>query len=186
MTVIQYLNAFRTFGADVLLLALGVTLVTSLFKKTVFKNCSKKLFVFLPFVVGLAFYATYRALATWSIAPFTEELFQTCEGGFACGCAATLYYVVYEQFFRTQKTVKESTASAPLSPLAPLLQGYVAENFTEAAANKLLAGSVGLTGDELLHFISETLAEYALPEVSQTELNSLSRLVTEFLLKLPQ
>ena len=186
MTMIQYLNAFRTFGADVLLLALGVTLATSLFKKTVFKNCSKKLFVFLPFAIGLVVYTAYRALATWSIAPFTDELFQTCEGGFACGCAATLYYVVYEQFFRTHKTVKEPSASSPLSPLAPLLQGYVAENFAEAAANKLLSGSVGLSGDELLRFISETLAEYALPEVSQTELTTLSRLVTEFLLKLPR
>ena len=43
MSAIQYLSAFRTFGADVLALALGVTLVTSLFKKTVFKNRSKKL-----------------------------------------------------------------------------------------------------------------------------------------------
>ena len=63
MSAIQYLSAFRTFGADVLALALGVTLVTSLFKKTVFKNRSKKLFVFLPFALGLVFYAVYRAIA---------------------------------------------------------------------------------------------------------------------------
>ena len=100
MSAIQYLSAFRTFGADVLALALGVTLVTSLFKKTVFKNRSKKLFVFLPFALGFVFYAVYRAIAARSAIPFTGELFRTCEGGFACGCAATLYYVVYEQFFR--------------------------------------------------------------------------------------
>ena len=91
MSAIQYLSAFRTFGADVLALALGVTLVTSLFKKTVFKNRSKKLFVFLPFALGLVFYAVYRAIAARSAIPFTEELFRTCEGSFACSCAATLY-----------------------------------------------------------------------------------------------
>ena len=100
MTIFQYLGAFRVFDADVLLLALGVTLVTSLLKKTVFKNASKKLYVILPFVLGAVFYAAYRMLATLSVAPLTETLAQTAEGGFACGCAATLYYVIYEQFVR--------------------------------------------------------------------------------------
>ena len=51
MTALQFFNAFRTFGADILLLALGVTLFTSLLKKTVMKNCNKKAFVFLPFAI---------------------------------------------------------------------------------------------------------------------------------------
>ena len=95
MDTIKYLSVFRAYGADVLLLALGVTLLTSLLKKTVMKNCPKKLFVFLPFAIGIVCYAVYRALATLSAAPFTTELAKTVEGGFASGCAATLYALFY-------------------------------------------------------------------------------------------
>ena len=174
MSAIQYLSAFRTFGADVLALALGVTLVTSLFKKTVFKNRSKMLFVFLPFALGLVFYAGYRAIAARSAIPFTEELFRTCEGGFACGCAATLYYVVYEQFFRGKKA----------TALAPLLSGYVAEERLQEAEQELMQGSAGLEDEELLSFIEETLARYALPETPLQELSALARLIAEYLMKL--
>lgn len=175
MSLIQYVNAFRTFGADVLLLALGVTLVTSLLKKTVFKNCSKKLFVFLPFALGLVAYATYRAIAAWSAAPFVGDLCKTLEGGFACGCAATLYYVVYEQFFRGNK---KATA------LAPLLDGFVPQEKVQEAEDKLLKESTGLDGEELLAFVNETLAVYALPETSPEELSALSYTVAEYLKKL--
>ncbi|MDE7158381.1 MAG: hypothetical protein K2N74_02300 [Clostridiales bacterium] len=182
MTIVQYLSAFCTFSADVLVLAFGVTLVTSLFKKTVFKKCSRKLFVFLPFVLGLLFYAAYRAIVTLSFIPFTEELSNTLEGGFACGCAATLYYVVYEQFFRANKT----EAPKKLLPVVtPLLAGFVDAKFAEEAAEKIRQGSQGLTGDKLFAFIRETLAGYTLPEVSQTELDALTHLVVDFLLKIP-
>ena len=180
MTIVQYLSAFCTFSADVLLLAFGVTLVTSLLKKTVFKNCSKKLFVFLPFALGLVFFAAYRAIVTLSYIPFTEELSGTLEGGFACGCAATLYYVVYEQFFRANKT-EETTKLIPA--VTPLLAGFVAEAQTAEAAEKIRQGSQGLTGDKLFVFVRETLAGYTLPEVSQTELDALTRLVVDFLAK---
>ena len=130
MTAIQYLNAFRVYGADVLLLALGVTLLTSLLKKTAMKNCPKKVYVILPFALGLVFYAVYRAIATMSAKPFTADLLVTLEGGFACGCAATLYYVVYEQFFR----------SRTLPPVSELLHGVVPEEKIAEAAGELTAG----------------------------------------------
>ena len=110
MSAIQYLSTFRLYGWDVLLLAGGVTLLTSLLKKTVLKNAPKKLFVFLPFALGIVLYAIYRALVTLSAEPFTTGLAATVEGGFACGCAATLYYVVYEQFFRKRPTADTGAA----------------------------------------------------------------------------
>ena len=89
MTALQFFNAFRTFSADVLLLALGVTLITSLLKKTVMKNCNKRVFVFLPFAIGTVVYAVFSALVTLSAEPFTKDLLQTVEKGFSCGLAAT-------------------------------------------------------------------------------------------------
>ena len=60
-----------------------------------------------------------------------EELWnglkEALEGAFACGCAATLYYVVYEQFFRAK-------TDGAAEPLAPLLEGFVPEEKREEAS----------------------------------------------------
>ena len=111
MSAIQYLSAFRLYGWDVLLLAGAVSLLTALLKKTVLQNAPKKVYVFLPFALGILLYAVWRALVTLSAEPFTTGLATTLEGGFGCGCAATLYYVIYEQFIRKKKTDAESGTS---------------------------------------------------------------------------
>lgn len=175
MTAIKYLSAFRLYGADVLLLALGVTLVTSLIKKTVMKNCSKKAYVFLPFALGIVFYAAYRMIAEKSFVSVFTDL-STVEGGFACGCAATLYYVIYEQFFRAN--------GESVSALSPLLEGYIPEENVSAAAEELLGG-VGKTGEELTAFVEETLRRYADP-ISEAELELLVKLVSEYLATITQ
>ena len=170
MDTIKYLSVFRAYGADVLLLALGVTLLTSLLKKTVMKNCPKKLFVFLPFAIGIVCYAVYRALATLSAAPFTTELAKTVEGGFACGCAATLYYCIYEQFLRTKATA---------NPLIPLLE-IIPEESREAAAKELMEKCSDKPREELLLPVEETLRAYA-PEASDTDVKALSRFLCAYL-----
>ncbi len=179
MTAIQYLGAFRYYGADVLLIAAAVTLLTALLKKTALKSCPKKLFVFLPFLIGTLLYASFRAIVTMSAAPFTEEFASTLEGGFSCGCAATLYYVVYEQFFRT-KTDDGATA------LSPLLEGYVPEEKRAEAELALLGGSENREGEELLSFVKETLQTYCEPALPDAELVALAALVTRFLTALPR
>ncbi len=172
MTMIQYLSAFRLYGADVLFLALGVSACTSLLKKTLLKNCAKKAYVFLPFALGIAFYAVYRAIATLSPAPFTTELAATAEGGFACGCAATLYYVVYEQFFRSRGN---------LPPVAELLAGIVPEEKLAEAAKTLTEGGAKKSEEELLRFVTETLSRYADPPLTRTELALYTKTIAEFL-----
>ena len=190
MSAIGYLSAFRLYGWDVLLLAGGVCLLTSLLKKTVLKNTPSKLYVFVPFVLGVLLYAVYRALVTLSAEPFTTEIAATFEGGFACGCAATLYYVVYEQFFR-KKTDAETDgeqaqgdeAGDAVSPVAPLLEGYVPEETRAAVADALYEGAQDKTGDALRAFVRETLAS-ATPAATQAELLALTELVTAFLASL--
>ena len=177
MTVIRFLGAFRAYGADVLLIALGVSLLTSLLKKTALKNCPKKIFVFLPFLLGTALYAVKCALVTMSAAPFTDDIAQTLEGGFACGCAANLYYVIYEQFFRGK-------SEAQISALTPLLQGYVPEEKREEAEAALLAGAAKKTGEELLSFVKETLSTFVEADLPESELESLCALVAKYLVTL--
>ncbi len=160
MTAFDFFEVLRRFGADVLLLAFGVTLVTSLVKRALPKRVSGKAGVFLPFLFGILFYAAYRMIATGGFAPLTSGILSTLEGGFGCGSAATIYYVLYEQFFRGKTC----------SPLAPLLEGIVEEERMEEAANALLEGSKGVDGEELPAFAAETLAPFALPGLPQEEL----------------
>ena len=173
MSFVQIIGAFRVYNADVLLIALGVTLLTSLLKKTVMKKVSRKLYVFLPFVVGLIAFAVYRALVTLSAAPFTTELLKTLEGGFATGCAATLYYVFYEQLIRGKATT--------FSPLLPLLEGIVPDKTRTKAAEELYAGSVSLPADEREGFFNETLNGYADPPLGEADKAALSKVLAEYM-----
>lgn len=174
MSFVEILNTLRAYGADVLLLAFGVTLIVSLLKKTVMKNVPKKVFVFLPFAVGIVFYAVFHALASMSAAPFTTEIADTLKGGFACGCAATLYYVIYEQFFRGKT----------LSPLLPLLEGVVPEEKREEAANVLYEGFFRQEEGARATFLRETLRTYCGDTMSEDELQKIVELIEEFLLSL--
>ena len=196
MSAIQYLSTFRLYGWDVLLLAGGVSLLTALLKKTVLKNASKKLYVVLPFALGIVLYAVYRALVTLSAAPFTAELAATLEGGFACGCAATLYYVVYEQFFRKKADgqaadtgaaddggTQDADTDGAASPVAPLLEGYVPEETRAEVAQALYEGARGKTGDVLRTFVRETLFSAA-PAATEAELIALTELIAAYLASL--
>lgn len=166
MTALQFFDALRTFGADVLLLALGVTLLTSLLKKTVMKNCNKRVFVFLPFAIGLIVYAAFAALVTMSANPFTKNLSQTTEKGLSCGLAATLYYVVYEQFVRSPK------GTGKLDPLYALLDGFVPEEKKAEAIAFLNKKSFGVKKEQLPPIVREAFISYAAPELSATEIDA--------------
>ena len=152
MTMMQYLSAFRFFRPSVLLIALGVTVACSLLKKTALKNCPEKICTFLPFAVGFVFYAIFRLLATGSILPLTDDYAQTLEGGFACGCAATLYYLAYEQLLCKKGNSK--------NPVLPLLKGIVREEVREETAAYIL-GNLPDAEEARLPFLTETLKDRA-------------------------
>ena len=189
-------------------------------------------------------YAAYRGLVTLSPLPFTTDLAATIEGGFGCGCAATLYYVIYEQFFRKRETNEQSSdnqssdtdtaddaddqsapdpddaennsvtdgegnppdrdtsdtgtsgaqdtdgsdgqasdTGTPITPVAPLLEGYVPEETRLAVAKTLTEGARGKTGDALRTFVRETLISAA-PAASEAELAVLTELVAAYLASL--
>ena len=173
MDALRYLSTLRFYGADVLLLAAAVTLVTSLLKKTVLKRASKKLFVFLPYLLGIALYCAYRMLATLSVRPVTEEWCQTLQNGFAVGCAATLYYVVYEQFFRAKKQGETNL-------FTPLLEGIVPDENVEEVSRILLAQDALQTQEERVQFVKDTLARYDCP-LGETEREVYCNLVASYL-----
>ena len=175
MEAIRYLSAFRLYGADVLILALGVSLFTSLLKKTVLKSVSKKVFVFLPYLLGLVVYLIYSMIVTLSVEPLTVRLSETFEGGFAVGCAATLYYVVYEQFFRANKK--------GVTVLTPLLDGIIPEENLEEVANEILGVCENKTQEEAENLVKEILARYGV-SLTDRENEIYCKLVASYLFAL--
>lgn len=203
MTILQYMSAFRLFGGDVLVLGLAVTIAVSVLKKTIFKNAPKKLFVFLPFLLGTLAFAAFRCIAELSVLPLTDGLAETFEGGFACGCAATLYYVVYEQFLRVKQSaaqqdpsadtnaadapdasVSESAADAPDSSVsesaAALLRAFISADLATEAADALCKGHSAMKQSAFPDFVSETLARYA-PTLSEEVRKTITAMMTSLL-----
>lgn len=173
MSYVNVVNALRTCRADVLLLAIGVTLLTALLKRTLLKNASKKLFVFLPFALGVLLVGVYRVIAAQGLSPLTEEFAQTLEGGFSCGCAANLYYCVYEQFVRGKKGV---------TPLASLLVGFVPEGMEEEAAREIEEKTASLEEQKIPAAVREILLSYA-PGLAEEEAEACAALITAYLLQ---
>ena len=177
MSAIQSLSGFFSDSWQSLLLALGVALVTFILKKTV-KKLPEKVFTFLPFALGILAFAVYRAIATLSWAPFTTEIVTTLEGGVTCGCAAILCFVACDKLL---KKVGERGSGEAVTPVTPLLEGYVADDKLDETAATLMEGSAGLTEEELPQFVRETLSAAVLPETTEAELLALCALVGAYL-----
>lgn len=171
MSFIEIFDTLRAYGVDVLLLAPGVTVITFLLKKTVMKNVPKKVFMFLPFAIGLVLYAVFHTLVSASSAPSTSDILRTISGGFACGCAATLCYVVYERFI----------CGKSVSPLYPLLEGVVPEEKRQEAADALYKGCKDLAEEERIAYLKENLNTYCDPPMSEEELSDTALLLSEYL-----
>ena len=169
MSFVQILEALRHYGADVLLIALGVTLLTSLLEKTVLKSCSKKVLAILPFAIGIVIFVAYRMISTCLS---TEELLSAVEDGFGCGCAATLYYVVYTQLLR---------GKSKADPLLPLL-GFLPEDVQAEAAKKIFEESKELSEEELRPYLKEALSAYC--DLPDEELEAEAEILAKYLLSL--
>lgn len=169
MNIIQVAEVLRRFGVDVLLLAVGVTFLTSLLKKTVMKSVSSKAYVFLPFALGILIYAAYSLIAKGGICFTAEEVFGILERGFGTGSVATIYYAVYENFLRGKFRT---------NPLLPLLECIPGEK-REQAAEEILG--LDRSDEGLCKKIEETLSSYADPPLEEGELAAAAALIEEYL-----
>ncbi len=171
MTVIELYGALQRYGVDVLLLAFGVTLLTSLLKKTVMKKVSKKVFVFLPFGLGILIYTLYSILSRGGLCFTAEEIAALFRQGFSTGCAATLYYAIYEQFLRGKFTA---------DPLGPLLECVPKEKRQEASA-AILSACENAGEKDPEEVIAEQLKIFADPPLPEEELSLTARLLKEYI-----
>ena len=133
MTLIQIIDTFTFYGADVILLAWLTNITVYLLKISVFKKMQKKLLTFVPFITGTVLYAAYAAVRNLSFTYIFANYTQILEHGLSVGAVSTLLYVIYEQFVRQDKslTAREGVIKA-------LIAGFVPTDKQERTA-KLIA-----------------------------------------------
>lgn len=176
MSLIQIFNTFTFYGIDVSALALITAVATQVIKKLLFKHSNKKLVTFMPFMLGTIFYAVYACARNKSVFYVLEEYVSVMEHGVSVGAIATVFYVLYEQFIRE----KDATSSTE-RVIATLIEGYVPTDGLEEAAKKI-AEAIGrdVTGNGAAR-AKEILSEYSGGEISERDLQLLSKLIIETL-----
>ena len=176
LTFIEIIDTFTFYGIDVILLAAATALITQLMKKTLFARAQKKIVTFLPFLTGIFLYAVYAGVRNMSVAYLFEEYTSIIEHGISVGTAATLYYVLYEQFVRKPNGLSETE-----KVVAALIEGYVPSDSIEAAA-KAVAEAIGrdVTGNGAAR-AQEIIAGYADGEINEKDVVLLSKLIIETL-----
>ncbi len=176
MNIIQIIDTFTFYGVDVLLLAGLTALCVQLCKVTFLKKVQKKLLTLLPFVLGTLFYAAYAAVRHLDFFYIFENYSSILEHGFAVGAAATLVYVMYEQFVR-----EKSKLSATEGVISTLIEGYVPSDNLEKAAKQIAeAIERDVTGNGAKR-AEEILSENSDGTVTERDIRLLSKLIIETL-----
>jgi hypothetical protein len=107
LSLFEVTKVLQIFDLDVLLVAVAVTALTGLAKLKISEGL-KKYVTFFPFIIGALAYGAYTA-AFLNIDPFIPR---TVTMGIECGVAATIYYVVYEQFIKGRVRAKDTQGGA--------------------------------------------------------------------------
>lgn len=179
LTFLEIIDVFTFYGIDVVLLAAATAVFTQLMKNSLFKRAEKKLFTFLPFVIGTLLYAIYAAVSNLSFFYLLDEFISVFEHGFSVGAVSTLIYILYEQFIR-----RKNVLSATESVISTLIEGYVPEDKLEAAA-KSIAAAVKLNVTENgAARAQEILSGYAKAEINERDLQLLCKLIIKTLARL--
>ncbi len=176
MTFIEIIDAFTFYGIDVILLAFLTATITQVLKITILKRVKKKILTFLPFALGILFYAVYAAVRNMSLSYLVTEYVCIIEHGISVGAAATLMYVMYEQFVREKKN---STQAEQI--IATLIEGYVPSANVEAAA-KAVAEAIerDVTGNGAQR-AEEIILAYGDDTLGERDIKLLARLIIETL-----
>lgn len=179
MTIIDIFDTFTFYGADVVLLSVATAALVQICKRTFLKNIRKKFLTFLPFVVGTLLYALYAAARHQDFFYLFKNHSDLLEHGFSVGTLATLVYVLYEQFVRSNGNL-----SAAEEVVRALIGGYVpTETEVETAKQIVRAIEQDDAGDGA-EKAAEILAENSVEGVSERDVELLAKLIFETLTRL--
>ena len=178
MTLIEFFNVLEKYSVNVLALALGVCIATSLIKKAV-PASYKKYLTFIPFILGCIAYAIYMFICDNSYNVFSSL---TVEKGFECGAASTIYYIVYEQFIRGKKSLTDNSDYKQLA-VEEILKDFVKEDAIESVS-KYLAENVSLSISDnayCLTLCTNALNGKTLSGVTEDDISLMSKLIVKTL-----
>lgn len=176
MTLIEILDAFSFYGLDIMLLAALTTIVVQILKISILKKCQKKIYTFLPFIVGCLFYGAYTVLYNMDFRILLTQYVDIIEHGFSVGALSTIIYVCYEQFIRGKQ---EQSATAGV--IATLIEGYVPTDELDNAAERIAeAIEKDVTGEGAVK-AADILKDYCGDEVDETNIKLLAKLIIQTL-----
>lgn len=176
LTIFQILDTFTFFGVDIVFLATLTTIAVQILKKTLFKNAQKKILTFMPFAIGTFLYAIFSAVKNLDIFFVFQNYVFIMEHGFSVGVLATLLYVLYEQFVR-----KNDSLSTTEGIISTLIEAYVPLSSLTAVSKEIAAAiEKDVTGSGAKKACEIILANTD-KELSETDLNLLSKLIIETL-----
>lgn len=176
MDIFSIIDTLTGYGADIAFISVMTCAVVQILKRTVLRNCQKKVLTFLPFLLGTIFYAAFTAAYSLSIAPLVDGLPEVCERGFTIGSLSTVIYVWYEQFVRAK-----DTKSATEGVIATLIEGYVPTDEVESVAKNIAEAISRDVSGEGAKRTAEILTANTGEGTSERDIALLSKLIIETL-----
>lgn len=174
MSIVQLVNIFEKYSLDALLLGIAVCLLTSLVKKLI-PDKLKKFLTFIPFVFGILIYAAYLYFIMGKSEIFTT---QTLAVGVRCGMAATIYYVLYEQFIRGKKKYADTSDPRELV-VAGQIEPIILESYLKELPRQIVAGVEKSLADAsyCVNYIVGAVRGKTRPAVSEDDLIAVGKLI---------
>lgn len=173
------MDLFTFYGVDVAVLGIVTSALTQILKATLFKKAPNKIYTFLPFILGIIIYVFYAAATHTSFDYVLENFARIAERGLSVGAAATMVYVIYEQFVRGKPA-----KNAVCLTVAAILEGYVGEEKRYAVAQNIVEGFDGTNAELAEKAVERRLESEAAGEISAEEIRLLSLLIVRTLAQL--
>lgn len=172
-------SVFSFYGIDMMMLALGTTILVQILKLTILRRVQKKILTFLPFVLGTILYGVYVGLVNHSVAYPLDHYVDVVERGFSIGTTATLAYVIYEQFVRGG-----SNLTATQAIVVNLLDGYVPKQQARKVAELIIkAVEKDVTGNGVQKTV-EIITTHADEGITPQDVALLAKFIIETLARL--
>lgn len=168
----QFLEIMKEYSIAVLIIAFIVCGFTALIKKFV-PDDYKKFLTFVPFILGIILYAIYLLITKGFSGILKPE---TITSGFECGAAATVYYVLYEQFIR-QKKLPIAVSKEKLL-ITGMLTNIVELECLEEVSEKIVNILKGDTAEsERIKTCEEIIKQSAVLNIKDSEIKILTKLI---------
>lgn len=173
MTFVQIVDMFTYYGVDVVVLAALTCAITQVLKTTLLKNAQKKLYTFLPYIIGIVLYAAYAAASRPDIGYLAANFAAIANKGISVGALATIVYVAYGHL------AKGGPQAQKTEIICLLLTGYIGEDIKEKAAAEIAAALQQCAVETGAEQTAGIIAAYSGGDMSQKEIEILSNLIVK-------